>query len=132
MGLKYKCIYRTIDCGENSIVITFDGSDLIGFSIIKNKYLKNKKIINFEHVLLRKSDILRMKELLNKKAFCEYFSCNCFSEIIRVAKFEDETSIYFDVFDNYALKLKKGIDTSAELPLEKVEEFASVLDNFCR
>ena len=131
MGLKYKCIYKTIDCGENSIVITFDGSDLIGFSIIKNKYLKKKKIINFEHVLLRKSDILRMKELVTKKSFCEYFSCNCFSEIIRVAKFDDEKAVYFDVFDNYALKLKKGIDTSAELPEEKVEEFVSVLDNFC-
>lgn len=72
-----------------------------------------------------------MKELLIKNTFCEYFSCNCFSEIIRVAKFDDETSIYFDVFDNYALKLKRGIDTSAELPLEKIEEFTSVLDNFC-
>lgn len=129
VGLKYSKVVHCSD--ESSIVVTFDNStpDLIGFSIIRNKFLK-KKVANFEHVLLDKSTATQLRACLesSEESFTKYFSCSCYSEIIRVIKFKNEPNIFIDIFDNYTLKLKKGIETSAELSPENVKDFTKILD----
>lgn len=127
MGLK---CFKVVHCSdENSIIVSFDISGIIGFSIIRNKYLK-KKVANFEHILLDKSTITQLKACLEstEESFTKYFSCNCHYEALRVIKFKSEPNIFIDILDNYALKLKRGIETSAELSPENVKDFIKILD----
>lgn len=132
MGLeKYNCAFYTFPLKDNSIILTFDNEfKWFGFTILKNKYLKKKKLLNFEHVLISKDDLKKLKDFINipDRESSLYIECQCHSEILRVGYDDNYKEFYFDIFDNYALKLKRGIDTFTSIPEEQAREFVKLLD----
>ena len=99
----------------------------LGVTILSSKALKKRK--GWEHLLLRKETALRLRDYISHPLYNEigYFECNCTSEILRVV-YEDNF-FYVDIFDNYALKLKSGIKTSASFHERDAPELEKILNN---
>ena len=100
----------------------------LGVTILSSKALKKRK--GWEHLLLRKETVLRLRDYISHPHHNNeigYFECNCTSEILRVV-YEDNF-FYVDIFDNYALKLKSGIKTSASFHEKDAPELEKILNN---
>lgn len=99
----------------------------LGVTILSSKALKKRK--GWEHLLLRKETVIRLRDYISHPPYNEigYFECNCTSEILRVV-YEDNF-FYVDIFDNHALKLKSGIKTSASFHEKDAPELEKILNN---
>ena len=100
----------------------------LGVTILNSKALKKRE--GWEHILLRKETVLKLRDCINHHPYdkeISYFECNCTSEILRVVY--DDNFFYVDIFDNYALKLKSGIKTSTFFSVKDAPELERILNN---
>lgn len=114
---------------EKSIILIFDTDmpQLLGFTICETKKLK--KFLNFEHLLFNKSEIINkiIPAFNRKNGRSSFAECDCKSEILRINYSKDDNIFYLDVFDNYFLKLKKGISDNIELTYDEAMKLQRTL-----
>lgn len=114
---------------EKSIILRFDTDipGLLGFTVCETKKLK--KILNFDHLLFNKSEIInKIIPAFNRKNGRNSFAeCDCKSEILRINYNKYDNIFYLDIFDNYFLKLKKGISDNIELTYEEAMKLQRTL-----
>lgn len=114
---------------EKSIIFRFntDTPQLLGFTVCETKKLK--KFLNFEHLLFYKSEIINkiIPAFNRKNGRSSFAECACKSEILRINYSKDDNIFYLDIFDNYFLKLKKGISDNIELTYEEAMKLQRTL-----
>lgn len=114
---------------EKSIIFRFDTDtpQLLGFTICETKKLK--KFLNFEHLLFNKSEIINkiIPAFNRKNGRSSFAECDCKSEILRIFYSKDDNIFHFDIFDNYFLKLKKGISDNIELTYKEAMKLQRTL-----
>lgn len=100
----------------------------VGFAITYEKYFEKNK--GWEHLLFSRKEIqdIIIPALKNKEKHISYATCDCMSEILRIAY--DGEKFYLDIFDNYFyLSTRKGISLGCELTAKDAERLAEAFQH---
>lgn len=92
----------------NSLMI-HKSEDFFSITLIKNKHLSKRKALMYEHVLLTEEVFKKFLLAVESKSSNVYFSCCCYSEVLRLMYDEELDLFYIAVYDNYYLKLPKFV-----------------------
>ena len=116
----------TFDCGEETLYfIKRPDESWIGFTILDTKFLKKRT--GWEQILFEKETLRSLRDfIMCPDHSIAYFECRDNCQVLRII-FEDHY-FYFDLFDNYALKAKKGIKFYTALSDNSSKEFIKILD----
>ena len=103
-----------------------------GIALIKNKYIHRKKAKDYIHLFFTDKIFKLFLTAVKNKASDVYFSCKCYSEVLRLMYDEELDKFYILIYDNYYLKCPKFV--AQEIYFngdELLSEFNGVLYQAC-
>ena len=80
-----------------------------GISLIKNKYIHRKKARDYIHLFFTDEVFKSFLMAVKNKESDVYFSCRCYSEVLRIMYDEELDKSYILIYDNYYLKCPKFV-----------------------
>lgn len=87
-----------------------------GISLIKNKYVHRKKARDYIHLFFTDEVFNSFLMAVKNKESDIYFSCRCYSEVLRLMYDEELDKSYILIYDNYYLKCPKFVAQEIYLP----------------
>lgn len=116
--------FRYDDIITGNSLIIHKSEDTYSISLIKGKYILNKKAQAYEHIFFDKDTFIKFLLKIKNQTVDSFFSCQCFSEILRLMYDEDLRRFYITIYDNYYLEKPKFL--AQEIYIEDIE----ILDKF--
>lgn len=124
-------VIRTGEGKEQKAIILSrekDSNSFAGFTITYEKYFEKNK--GWEHLLFSRKEIqdVIIPALKNKEKHFNYATCDCMSEVLRIAY--DGEKFYLDIFDNYFyISTRKGLSLDCELTVKDAERLAEAFQH---
>lgn len=116
--------FRYDDIITGNSLIIHKSEDTYSISIIKSKYIHKKKAQAYEHIIFDKNTFIKFLLKIKSQTVDSFFSCQCFSEVLRLMYDEDLRRFYILIYDNYYLERPKFL--AQEVYIEDIE----ILDKF--
>ena len=119
---------------EDRTLLLTQRDDFYGLTICETKKAGKKKIIEYDHLLLKYTKLCGiLKEFhTDNNEYRQYFSCECHNEILRIWHFpkddKEEEKWCFEIFDNYFLKCPRGIKDSIELNIYDIYKLQDAIN----
>lgn len=80
-----------------------------GISLIKNKYIYKRKARDYIHLFFTDEVFKSFLMAVKNKESDVYFSCRCYTEVLRLMYDEELDKFYVLIYDNYYLKCPKFV-----------------------
>jgi hypothetical protein len=118
---------------KDALVLTFckDTPEFLGLTIMDAK--KFPKLKNWSHMLFTKPVILvKLIPAIYEADDGEisFVECCCFNEVLRIQKIDND--FYFNIYDNYADLLKRGIKTDIVLTEKETDMLCRTLSVYAK